>query len=168
MQSVEISIEHELHCSQERAFKTPMLCDVLKVHSGYLFMPRALSVSNDSSWGQAGGSKLILFDKIMAAPVRLTLLDQVVDRIENRYWKIEVSNPKGRLLFFEKLIGEWKVHPLGIDRNLIIYRYFLVVKYASLKPLAWIFAHVFWKKYMQKVMKNIEFLAKTKEPYLYP
>jgi len=63
MQNVEISIEYELQCSQEIAFKTPMLCDVLKVHSGYLFMPRALSVSNDSSWGQVGGSKLIFFDK---------------------------------------------------------------------------------------------------------
>ena len=84
MQNVEISIEYELQCSQERAFKTPMLCDVLKVHSGYLFMPKALSVSNDGSWGQVGGSKLIFFDKTMAVPARLTLLDQVVDRIEKQ------------------------------------------------------------------------------------
>ena len=26
-------------CSLERAFRTPMLCDVTKVHTGYLLMP---------------------------------------------------------------------------------------------------------------------------------
>ena len=39
-------------CSLERAFKTPMLCDVSKVHTGFLLMPRVTHCTEDEDWGR--------------------------------------------------------------------------------------------------------------------
>jgi 2-succinyl-5-enolpyruvyl-6-hydroxy-3-cyclohexene-1-carboxylate synthase len=35
-----VTVQTIYHCSLERAFKTPMLCDVSKVHTGYGIMPK--------------------------------------------------------------------------------------------------------------------------------
>ena len=39
-------------CSLERAFKTPMLCDVTKVHTGYCLTPKVTHTTNDENWGK--------------------------------------------------------------------------------------------------------------------
>lgn len=36
----EIKIKTIYQCSLERAFKTPMLCDLSKIHTGYGIMPK--------------------------------------------------------------------------------------------------------------------------------
>lgn len=38
------------NCSLERAFKTPMLCDVSKVHTGFGIMPKVTHCTNDENW----------------------------------------------------------------------------------------------------------------------
>jgi hypothetical protein len=168
MASIRVSIQETFFCSLERAFKSPMLCDVLKVHSGYLFMPKALSVANDQNWGQIGGSKTIVFAKSPASFTEMTLADKVIERIENKCWKIEVWNPEGKLLFFDKFVGEWEVNPLEPNKNQITYTYSLVFGSRLLAPLAWLFAHLFWKAYMGNVMRNLKPMAESNEPYLYP
>jgi hypothetical protein len=51
------------HCTLERAFKTPMLCDISKVHTGFGLMPKVTHVSEDENWGRQGYSK-----KVFVAP----------------------------------------------------------------------------------------------------
>ena len=51
------------NCSLERAFKTPMLCDVSKVHTGFGIMPKVTHCTEDENWGQPGGSKKVFVAK---------------------------------------------------------------------------------------------------------
>jgi hypothetical protein len=47
------------HCTLERAFKTPLLCDIAKVHTGYFIMPRITHCTDDAQWGQVGSTKKV-------------------------------------------------------------------------------------------------------------
>jgi hypothetical protein len=145
-----------------------MLCDGLKVHTGYLFMPKTLSVTKDQNWGQVGGSKTILIAKSLASFTEMCLADKVIERIKNKLWKIEVWNLQGKLLFFDKFVGEWEVIPLGPNINRINYSYSLTFGFKLLTSFAWLFAHLIWKAYMRNVMRNIKPMAESNEPFLYP
>ena len=46
-------------CSLERAFKTPMLCDISKVHTGFRIMPKVTHTTDDKDWGRPGSSKKV-------------------------------------------------------------------------------------------------------------
>ena len=41
-------------CSLERTFKTPMLCDLSKVHTGFGIMPIVTHTTDDKEWGKLG------------------------------------------------------------------------------------------------------------------
>ncbi len=82
------------HCSLERAFKTPMLCDVSKVHTGYGIMPRVTHCTDDEQWGKPGYSKKVFVAKSLSQKGGWASVDKVVERVENEYWKIEVSDFK--------------------------------------------------------------------------
>lgn len=167
MPEVQIKIQELFTCSLERAFKAPMLCDVLKVHTGYLFMPKALRVYNDDAWGTIGGTKEIVFARSIANPSEMVLHDRVLERIENKYWKIQVWQPNARLLFFSHFIGEWEVNQKNPNKISIVYSYTLHFSTFILFPFAWMFAHFFWKAYMGNVMRNIKSMAEGKEAFLY-
>lgn len=167
MPFVKTTITADFNCSVERAFKAPMLCDILKVHTGYQFMPKAVKVYKDEDWGQAGKSKEVVFAKSIASPSEMVLKDVVLERKENEYWKIEVSNPSGRLLFFSKFIGEWQVNSKGSSPQ-ITYTYTLVYESGFWTPFAGLFVRLVWKPYMGNVMKNVKRLAESNEVFLYP
>lgn len=156
------------NCTLERAFKTPMLCDVSKVHTGLGPMPRVTHCTEDASWGQPGSQK-----KVFAAP-SLTFKggeassDRVIERIENEYWKIEVSDFKSWMLGFTKFVGEWRTTPLDSDKILITYTYTLHAGTPWLYPLNWLFTKLFWRVYMKQVLENIRKMIDSEEPYLYP
>ena len=163
-----VTVKTIYRCSLERAFKTPMLCDVSKVHTGFGIMPRITHCTEDESWGKPGGSK-----KVFAAP-SLTFkggessVDKVLERVENQYWKIEVSDFKSWMLGFHKFVGEWKTTEIGENEILIEYTYTLHSDIALLYPLNWLFAKTFWKTYMKRVLENVRKLAYGNEPYQYP
>lgn len=163
-----VTVKTIYRCSLERAFKTPMLCDVSKVHTGFGIMPRITHCTEDESWGKPGGSK-----KVFAAP-SLTFkggessVDKVLERVENQYWKIEVSDFKSWMLGFYKFVGEWKTTEIGENEILIEYTYTLHSDIALLYPLNWLFAKTFWKTYMKRVLENVRKLAYGNEPYQYP
>lgn len=46
-----VQIQETWPCNIESAFKTPMLCDVTLIHTGYGLMPRLTHVSDDANWG---------------------------------------------------------------------------------------------------------------------
>ncbi len=154
-------------CSLERAFKTPMLCDVTKVHTGYGLMPRVTHCTGDENWGKPGSTKKVFVAKSFTQPGGFASVDRVVERVENKYWKIEVSEFQSWMLGFSKFTGEWKTTELEPNRILVEYTYSLHSDVALLYPLNWLFAKTFWKTYMKRVLENIRVMAYNNEPYLH-
>ena len=84
----QVAISAQYRCSLERAFKTPMLCDVRKVHTGFGLMPKITGVSDDEGWGQPGSSKKVYAAKSLTQSGGYVSMDHVLERRENEYWKI--------------------------------------------------------------------------------
>ena len=162
-----VKVKTIYNCSLERAFKTPMLCDVSKVHTGYGIMPEVTHCTNDENWGKPGYSKKVFVAKSLTQKGGWASVDKVIERIENKYWKIEISNFKSWMLGFSKFVGEWKTTEIEKNKILVEYTYTLHSDIALLYPLNWLFAKTFWTRYMKKVLKNVSVLATNNEPYLY-
>ena len=162
-----ITISTIFHCSLERAFKSPMLCDVSKVHTGYGIMPRVTHCTEDENWGQPGYSKKVFVAKSISQPGGFASVDKVIERKENAYWKIEVSDFQAWMLGFSKFTGEWRTTELEPNKVLIEYTYTLHSDIALLYPLNWLFTKTFWKTYMKRVLENVRQLTIDEEPYLY-
>ncbi|MEO8589357.1 MAG: SRPBCC family protein [Flavobacteriales bacterium] len=154
-------------CSLERAFKTPMLCDVSKVHTGYGIMPRVTRCTEDDNWGKPGHSKKVFVAPSLSQKGGWASSDKVIERVENSYWKIEVSEFQSWMLGFSRFVGEWRTTELAPNRIQVDYTYTLHSDVALLQPLNWLFAHSFWKTYMGRVLENIRRLAINGEPYRY-
>ena len=162
---VKVSTIYE--CSLERAFKTPMLCDVTKIHTGFGLTPKVTHTANDEKWGQIGSSKKIYVEKSITQKGGFASMDKVLDRIENKYWKIQVDEFQSWMAGFYKFIGEWKTTEIIPGEILIEYSYSLYSNKPIYFPLNWIFAKIFWPIYMKRVLNNIKKIAYDKEPYLY-
>ena len=163
-----VTIQTIYECSLERAFKTPMLCDVSKVHTGYGIMPKVTHCTEDENWGKPGYSKKVFVAKSISQKGGWASVDKVIDRIENQYWKIEVSDFQAWMLGFSKFVGEWKTTELEPNKILIEYTYTLHSTAPLLALFNWIFAKTFWRTYMKRVLENVRQLAYANEPYLYP
>lgn len=155
------------NCSLERAFKTPMLCDVSKVHTGFGVMPRVTHCTDDENWGKPGFGKKVFVAPSLTQKGGWASVDTVLERIENKYWKIEVSDFKAWMLGFYKFTGEWETTELVPNRVLINYTYTLHANLPLLYPLNWLFAKTFWRIYMKRVLENIRVMAYNKESYKY-
>jgi hypothetical protein len=162
-----ITVKTIYHCSLERAFKTPMLCDVSKVHTGFGLMPKVTHCTEDADWGKPGGSKKIFVAPSLTFAGGESSTDKVIERIENQYWKIEVSDFKSWMLGFYKFVGEWRTTQMEENKILIEYSYTLYSDMWLLYPLNWLFTHTFWRIYMKKVLENIRIMAYNNEPYQY-
>lgn len=162
-----VKITTIFNCSLERAFKTPMLCDVAKVHTGYGIMPKVTHTTEDENWGKIGSSKKVYVIKSLTHGGGFGSVDNVVERIENKYWKIEVNNFQAWMLGFYKFIGVWQTTELEKDKILIEYTYMLHSKNILLFPINWIFAKTFWKSYMKRLLENVRKMAYNNEPYQY-
>lgn len=155
------------NCSLERAFKTPMLCDVSKVHTGYLVMPKVTHCTDDENWGQPGSSKKVFAAKSLTQKGGFVSVDNVIERVENKYWKIEVCDFQSWLLGFSKFTGEWQTTEIEKNKILIEYTYTMHSDIALLYPLNWLFTKTFWKTYMKRVLENVRQMAYNNEPYQY-
>ncbi len=163
-----VKVSSIFNCSLERAFKTPMLCDITKVHTGFGFTPKVTHCTNDEEWGKPGSSKKVFVAKSITQKGGFASIDKVIERIENSYWKIELSEFQSPMLGFYKFVGEWKTTELAKNKTLIEYIYTLHANKPFLYPLNWLFAKTFWKIYMKRVIENIRKMTLEKEPYLYP
>jgi len=155
------------NCSLERAFKTPMLCDVTKVHTGFGIMPKVTHTSDDSDWGKPGSSKKVFVAKSLSQKGGFASVDRVIERKENQHWLIQVDDFQSWMLGFYKFVGEWKTTALDDQKTQVEYTYYLHSKGLLLYPLSWIFAKTFWKMYMNQVLENIREMIHNDEPYLY-
>ncbi len=158
-------------CSLERAFKTPMLCDIGKVHTGFGPMPRVTHCTDDATWGQVGSKK-----RVFAAPSWTfrggeASSDRVIERVENERWVIEVGDFRTWMLGFTAFVGEWRTEALGPDAVRVTYTYTLhapeTFPTVLLWPAQWIFARLFWPVYMRRVLENVRRMAYANEPYQY-
>jgi hypothetical protein len=164
---IKVEISTIFKCSLERAFKTPMLCDVAKVHTGYGLMPKVTHCMDDESWGQIGSSKKVYVAKSSTQVGGFASVDRVLERIDNEYWKIQVDEFQSWMLGFYKFVGEWKTTELEPNHIKIEYTYTLYSDNALFYPLNWLFARLFWKTYMQRVLENVRQMAYNDEPYKY-
>ena len=157
-------------CSIERAFKTPILCNVTKVHTGFLgLMPKVthtVPVGN-KKWGQPGSSKKIFVAKSLTYKQGEAFTDTVIERTENKYWIIELSGFKAFMFGFYKFTGKWETEELQPGKILINYTYTLYSQIPLLYPFNWLFAKTFWMLYMKQVLENIRQMAYSNEPYQY-
>jgi hypothetical protein len=160
-------ITTQFHCSLERAFKTPMLCDVSKVHTGFGIMPKVTHCTEDEHWGKPGYSKKVFVAKSLTQKGGWASVDKVIERVENQYWKIEVSDFKSWMLGFSKFVGEWKTTEIVKNKILIEYTYTLHSDIALFYPINWLFTKTFWKIYMERVLENVRQLAENNAPYAY-
>lgn len=155
------------NCSLERAFKTPILCDIAKVHNGYGIMPGVTHCTNDNDWGQVGSTKKVYATKSLTQKGGFASVDTVIERVENKYWKFEVSDFQSWILGFSKFTGEWQTTEVDKNKILVEYTYTLHSDIPLLYPLNWIFAKTFWRTYMIHVMNNVKQMAYINEPYKY-
>ncbi len=155
------------HCSLEKAFKTPMLCDITKVHTGFGLMPKVTHCTDDEMWGQPNFSKKVFMSKTLAFAGGEASTDKVIKRIENEYWKIEVGNFTSWMLGFEKFVGEWKTTEIAAEKIQITYSYTMYSSSILLYPFHWLFTNTFWRIYMKQVLENIRQMINNNEPYLY-
>jgi hypothetical protein len=162
-----VKIEAIYECSLERAFKTPMLCDVSKVHTGYGLMPKVTHTTDDENWGKIGSTKKIYAAKSLTQKGGFASMDRVLERVENQYWTIQVDEFQSWMLGFYKFVGEWKTTEINPNKILVEYSYALHSNNPILYSFNWIFTQTFWKVYMKRVLENIRIMATNNEPYLY-
>lgn len=161
------SIQSTFNCSLERAFKTPMLCDITKVHTGFLFSPKVLFTTDDDNWGQIGSSKKVHVAKSLTQNGGFMFVDRVVERVENQFWKIQIDDFQKWMFGFHMFIGEWETTRISDNKTLVKYSYFMHSNKPILFLFNWIFVKVFWRVYMKKVVENIKNMAYSKEPYVF-
>src|SRR5690606_6704191 len=82
-------------------------------------------------------------------------MDRVLERKEDRYWKIQVDDFQSWMLGFYKFVGEWETTELEPNKIRVDYTYSLYSNMPLLYPLNWIFAKTFWKVYMKRVLENV-------------
>ncbi len=162
-----VSVKTIFNCSLERAFKTPMLCDVSKVHTGFGVMPKVTHCTDDENWGKPGYSKKVFVTKSLTQKGGWASVDKVIERKDNAYWKIEVSDFQSWLLGFSKFVGEWQTTELAPNKIQIDYTYTLHSNNVLLYPVNWLFAKTFWRVYMKRVLENIRQMITKDEPYQY-
>ena len=153
------------NCSVERAFKTPMLCDVSKIHTGFGIMPKVTHCTEDENWGKPGFSKKVYAAKSLTQKGGWASVDKVIERRENQYWKIEVSQFQAWMLGFTKFVGEWETKELEPNKIEVIYTYSMHSESPIFYPLNWFFTKTFWNRYMKQVIENIRKMIDENEPY---
>jgi hypothetical protein len=161
------SITSVFNCTLERAFKSPMLCDVALVHTGYGVTPKVTHCTESATWGQPGGSKIVHMEKSLFFKGGASSTDKVLERIENKYWKIEICDFNMWSFGFEKFQGEWFTKQLEEGKIEIVYKYTMFSNSPLLYPFQWLFTKIIWRNYMQHVLENIRTLIKKEAPYLY-
>ncbi len=130
-------------------------------------MPRVTHCTEDENWGKVGSCKKVFVEKSWVHEGGFGSVDNVVERIKNKYWKIEINQFQAWMLGFSKFVGEWQTTEIEKDKILIEYTYTLYSNNVLLYPINWIFTNTFWRKYMKQALENVRQITLDKEPYQY-
>lgn len=164
---ISVQIETTFKCSLERAFKTPLLCDVTKIHTGYGIMPRVTHCTDDAQWGKPGSSKKVFVAKSLTQNGGFATVDRIIEREENDHWTFEIGDFQSWILGFTRFRAEWHTREVAPQKISVRYVYHLYVGNILLYPLNWIFAKTFWVSYMKHAIANVKKLIEQQEPYMY-
>jgi len=151
----------------ERAFKSPMLCDITRIHTGHGVTPKVTHCTEDASWGQVGGSRKVHMARTPMFKGGEASSDKVLERRENAYWKIEVSDFKTWSMGFTKFQGEWFTDQLPNGNVQVRYRYTMFSDSVVFHPFHWLFTKLVWRNYMKHALENIRELVRAEAPYLH-
>jgi len=163
----QIHITAIYNCTLERAFKAPVLGDLTKVHTGFGPLPAVTGTTNDENWGKVGAIKNILAARSLTFCGGEVSTDKIVERIENEYWKLQVGNFKTWMFQIWQFTVEWATKELGPNLIQIRYSYTVHANGVLLIPFQWLFAKLFFKRYMRQVLENVRKMAEGDEPFLF-
>ena len=124
-----VSVSTIYKCSLERAFKTPMLCDVSKIHTGFGIMPKVTHTTDHKDWGKPGSCKKVYVAKSITQKGGFASVDNLIERKENQYWIIQVDNFQSWMLSFYKFVGRWEMKKYELTTHTV---YILTIFYFSL------------------------------------
>lgn len=117
--------------------------------------------------GQVGGSRRVFMERTPLFKGGEASMDRVLERRENAYWKIEISDFKTWSMGFSKFQGEWTTERLSARQVRVCYRYTMFSHSVLLYPLHWFFTKVIWRGYMRQALDNVRKLAEEEAPYLH-
>ena len=103
---VKFEIKDLFNCSIERAFKAPILGDATKFMKGYLFQPPVSGFEADTTWGQIKGLRFPITKGNFIVNKGRLFRDEILERIENKYWRWTICNFEIKSLFFTICINE--------------------------------------------------------------
>lgn len=144
-----------------------MLCDLRKIHIGSKVVPKVTHTTEDESWGQIGGYRKVFMAKALGFKGGEAALDTVLEREENKHWKIEITDIKSQSLGLYKFQGEWDTTAIDANHTQIVYTYSMFSKNILLYPIQWLFVKLIWKNYMRQVLSTVQVLAEGDEPFQY-
>ena len=161
-------IKDVFECSEERAFKAPILGDATKFMKGYLFQPPVTGFEDDKTWGQINGIRYPINNGNLLVKKGRMFKDVILEREENKYWKWTIYDFEFKTLFFiEKAIGEWELRKLEENKVEVIYTYTYYSKKKIFNPLTWLLVKIQIKGIMVRALSGIKQQAQSGEDFVY-
>ncbi|MBI33935.1 MAG: hypothetical protein CMP67_01050 [Flavobacteriales bacterium] len=155
-------------CSEERAFKAPILGDATKFMKGYLFQPPVTGFEEDQTWGQINGIRYPISNGNLFVHKGRMFKDVILERDENKYWKWTIYDFEFKTLFFiERAIGEWEIKKLSDNKTEVIYTYTYYSKKKLFKPLTWLLVNIQIKGIMIRALAGIKLQAQSNDDFIY-
>ena len=168
MASTKILIREIFNCSIERAYKSPILGDATKYLGGHLFQPPVIGFEDDETWGREGGYRYPITNGNLFLKRGRVFKDEILERVENEYWKWTIYNFEVNSLFFaEKAIAEWRVVRVSENKYEVEYSYDFYSKNIFLQPINWLFMQLQYKGMMKKALKGIKAFAESDQGFIY-
>ena len=165
---VRTSLTRTFQCSQERAFKAPILGDATQFLDGFWFQPGVVSFEEDETWGKPGGIRLPVTDGNWLTPSGRLCVDEVLKRVENQYWQWTVYDFKPRSLFFTtRGVGEWLVTAKAENIMEVTYVYTYHSRFVLLHPFTWLFTKTQIRGLMKKAIRGIQLQAESEQGFVY-
>ena len=161
-------IKDVFECSEERAFKAPILGDATKFMKGYLFQPPVTGFEDDKTWGQINGIRYPINNGNLLVKKGRMFKDVILEREENKYWKWTIYDFEFKTLFFiEKAIGEWELRKLEENKVEVVYTYTYYSKKKIFNPLTWLLVKIQIKGIMVRALSGIKQQAQSGEDFVY-
>ncbi len=167
-----MNVRHEIseiiNCSIERAFKAPILGDATQFLDGYFLQPPIVDFQDDDTWGQVQGVQYPVTNGNLLLASGILFTDQILERIENKYWKWTIYDFRPlSLSFLKKAIGEWKVEQLDNNKIAVKYSYTFYPDNKLNYFITILFCRIQWYGMMKKAMKGIKQQAESNLKFIY-
>ncbi len=149
--------------SIEKTYKAPIYLDVKKIMTGYGPLPKSEGVIDDETWANPKGKRTVLaFGKKLCT-------ERIIERIENKYWKYELTDFKQKSFFFvKKVTGEIWVNNYKNNQCLLTSTYTFNNKNILTLPITFLFVKILWSGLQKKGMKNMKNLSENNTKFYYP